>query len=196
MTFVLRKRYHTPPLHPLAACAPAYYLAGDGTCAACPLSPSLWTKYSGVFILVATVSGFAVFVYLILLTAVLAAGLSAHGVVKVGASLMRALVPGLSHICVFVLSSSSHTVPQDVLTLLVHLLTIIQVRRGVGQHSSNQPTGPARIEFRRFSAVSHKMAPVASLKRCACFIGALGSCSLRVSRYLQRVLMATPFRLM
>ena len=72
-----------PLVPPPAACAEQWYLSGDGTCAACPLSPSFWVKYSGLFILVAVVVGFALSVYVLLLIAVLAAGLSARGVLRV-----------------------------------------------------------------------------------------------------------------
>ena len=66
-----------------SACAPNYFLVGDGTCSACPTSPSLWTQYSGLFSLLAAVSTFVLVIYLIVAFVLKAAGLSTKGVVKV-----------------------------------------------------------------------------------------------------------------
>lgn len=65
------------------ACAQAYFLSGDGTCSACPILPSLWVQYKGLFTLIVVVVAFAAVVYLTVIVGSYAAGLSIRVVSKV-----------------------------------------------------------------------------------------------------------------
>lgn len=75
-----------------SACSPAFYLAGDGSCAACPTLPTSWDKFSGLFTVISAVVGFGVVVYLVLFSAIVAAGLSTKSIVKVGCACLPSIL--------------------------------------------------------------------------------------------------------
>ena len=58
------------------ACERGFFLSGDGTCGACPVSPSLWVQFRGLFILISIVAAFSLVVYVTFWVGALTAGLS------------------------------------------------------------------------------------------------------------------------
>jgi hypothetical protein len=57
-----------------SVCDTSYYRKGDGTCSACPVSPSLFDRFYGLFMLLIGISCFAVLTYVVLHIAVRANG--------------------------------------------------------------------------------------------------------------------------
>lgn len=62
------------------ACAPSYFLAGDGTCAACPVNISTWDRYGTLVLLIACVVGFALLLSAVLACVAVAAGFDIKGI--------------------------------------------------------------------------------------------------------------------
>lgn len=77
-------------------CTRRFYLSGDGTCAACPFSPSLWVQFRGLFILISIVAAFSIVVYVTFWVGALTAGLSPRVDAKVR---LRELARGLAWRC-------------------------------------------------------------------------------------------------
>ena len=65
----------------LQVCAPAHYLADDGSCAACPRISGLWSRYAGVVYILVGILAFVVVIYgLLHLLAIFTGGSLAGGV--------------------------------------------------------------------------------------------------------------------
>lgn len=160
-----------------SACADQHYLSGDGSCLACPIDPSLYQRYSGLFLVVAAVSVFALTIYVLLVGALKATGHSTRGALRVGSAIRACFDANLSHRGL--IPSAERASPSR--PLLDHCSG--RQQRGAGMPPVHVPlvwgdSNPL-LFLLGLSRSAHRTARRASLGRCVCYTTAWACCSFK-----------------